>query len=83
MGKKIVDEIAKHEDVIADVEKQTKSDFLDEIHIDKSIKEMFVMFQDSAKQIKLDFNALMEDCIDENTGANLDIMNGTLTGGAE
>lgn len=80
---KIIDEIAKHEDVIADVEKQTQSDFLDEIHIDKSIKEMFVMFQDSAKQIKADFNALLKDCIDENTGANLDIMNGTLTGGDE
>ena len=80
---KIIDEIAKHEDVIADVEKQTQSDFIDEIHIDKSIKEMFVMFQDSAKQIKVDFNALVKDCIDENTGANLDLLNGTLTGGVE
>ena len=80
---KIMDEISKHEDVIADVEKETQSDFLDEIHIDKSIKEMFVMFQDSANTIKNDFNALMKDCIDESTGANLDIMNGTLTGGAE
>jgi hypothetical protein len=41
------------------------------------------MFQDSANTIKNDFNALMKDCIDESTGANLDIMNGTLTGGAE
>lgn len=80
---KIIGEIVKHEDVIADVEKDSGIGFCDEILMDESIKNMFVMFQDSAKQIQVDFKALVEDCIDENTGANLDIMNGTLTGGAD
>ena len=79
---KIIGEIVKHEDVIADVEKQTQSDFVDEVHMDKSIKDMYVMFTNSANQIKTDFKALVEDCIDESTGAKLNIMDGTLTGGA-
>ena len=78
----ILDEIAKHESVISDVEKQTKTSFYDELHVDETIKEMFVMFQDSANTIKNDFKALVEDCIDENTGAKLNILDGTLTGGA-
>ena len=80
---KIIGEIVKHEDVIADVEKESGINFVDEILMDESIKEMFVMFKDSASTIKNDFKALVEDCIDESTGANLDIMNGTLTGGVE
>ena len=80
---KIIDEIIKHEDVIDDVEKQSKDDFVNELHIDECIKEMFVMFQDSIQKIMDDFNMLVKNCIDENTGANLDIMNGKLTGGAD
>lgn len=80
---KIIGEIVKHEDVIADVEKESGISFVDEILMDESIKEMYVMFQDSAKQIHVDFNALVKDCIDESTGANLNIMDGTLTDGAE
>lgn len=74
----ILDEISKHESVISDVEKESKSDFLDEIHIDESIKEMFVMFKDSANKTNQGLFELKKQCIDEYTGAKLDIVKGSL-----
>lgn len=74
----ILAEISKHEDVISDVEQETKLDFLDELHIDDNIKEMFERFKDSASTINGDFKALVDDCSDESTGAKLDIMKGKL-----
>ena len=79
----ILDEIAKHEDVISDVEKETNTAFLDEIHIDKSIAEMYGFFKDSFKSICDKFKELQQECFDKSTGAKLDILNGTLTGGDE
>ena len=79
----ILSEIAKHENVMSDVEKSSGTAFVDELHIDETIKEMFVMFHDSANKTYTALFNLKEQCIDELTGANLDIMNGTLTGGDE
>ena len=79
----ILSEIAKHECVISDVEKETGISFVDEIHIDESIKEMFVMFHDSANNTNVCLFKLKEQCVDEITGAKLNIVDGTLTGGAE
>ena len=78
----ILSEVAKHEHVISDVEKESGTDFVDELHIDETIKEMFAMFQDSANKINVELFELKEDCSDEPSGAKLDIMNGTITGGA-
>lgn len=75
----IIDEVAKHEDVIADVEKETGVAFIDEIHIDETIKEMYAMFSDSAKSINAKFKELQQECFDKSTGAKLDIMNGKLS----
>jgi len=79
----ILSEIAKHENVMSDVEKQSGTAFVDELHIDETIKEMFAMFHDSANKTYTALFNLKEQCVDEITGANLDIVNGTLTGGAE
>lgn len=74
----VLAEISKHESVISDVENETKFYFLDEIHIDESIKEMFVMFQDSANKTNTGLFELKKQCVDELTGAKLDIVKGTL-----
>ncbi len=74
----ILDEVAKHEDVIADVEKESGVAFIDEIHIDESIKEMYKMFNDSAKIIGAKFKKLHDECFDRSSGAKLDIMKGKL-----
>ena len=71
-------EIAKHQDVIADVEKESNHAFLDEIHISESIKEMYAMFSDSFGSITAKFKELQSECSDESTGAKLDIMKGKL-----
>lgn len=75
----VLDEVAKHESVISDVEKESKCAFADEVHIDETIKEMFVMFQDSANKSNLDLMKLKEKCVDELSGAKLDIVNGTIS----
>ncbi len=75
----ILSEVAKHESVISDVEKESKCAFADEVHIDETIKEMFVMFQDSANKSNLDLMKLKEKCVDELSGAKLDIVNGTIS----
>jgi len=72
----ILSEIAKHESVISDVEKSSGTAFVDEIHIDETIKEMFVMFQDSANKSNLTLFNLKEQCVDESSGLKLDIANG-------
>lgn len=72
----ILNEVAKHESVISDVEKQSGTGFIDEIHIDESIKEMYVMFKDSANKTNIGLFKLKEQCIDESTGAKLNIVNG-------
>ena len=72
----ILDEISKHEDVISEVEKTTKVGFVDESLIDGSVKEMFVMFRNSASAINVKFQALVEDTADGSAGAKLDIMKG-------
>lgn len=72
----ILSEIAKHENVISDVEKSSGTAFVDEIHIDETIKEMFVMFQDSANKTNITLFNLKEQCVDELTGVKLDIVNG-------
>lgn len=74
----LIIEIKKHQDVIADVEKESKHAFLDEIHINESIKEMHGMFSDSFNSIDAKFKELQSECSDESTGAKLDIMNGKL-----
>ena len=74
----VLDEVAKHESVISDVEKESNCAFVDEVHIDETIKEMFVMFQDSANKSNLDLLKLKEKCVDEISGAKLDIVNGTI-----
>ena len=78
----ILSEIAKHENVISEVEKESKSDFVDEVHIDNTIKEMYVMFKDSANKISVELFEMKNDCTDNDTGAKLDIIKGKLTGGA-
>ena len=79
----VVGEISKHENVISDVEKESGTGFCDEIHIDKTIHEMYVMCSNSVNGIKESLYVLKQECVDESTGANLDIMNGTITGGDE
>lgn len=74
----ILDEIAKHESVISDVEKQTKTSFHDELHMDETIKEMFVMFQDSANENNIALSDLKQHCVDESSGAKLNIVDGKL-----
>ena len=74
----LLNEIATHESVISDVEKETKSDFLDEVHIDDTIKDMYVKFNDLANDVNVKLFDLKKECIDDSTGAELDIMNGTL-----
>lgn len=74
----IIAEISKHEDVIADVEKETDVAFSDEVHIDESIKEMYRMFNNSFKSIDAKFKELQQECFDKSTGAKLDIMKGKL-----
>ena len=74
----IVGEISKHEDVISDVEKGTKIGFCDEILIDDNIKEMFGRFSDSASEISSGFKVLVDNCVDDSTGAKLDILKGKL-----
>lgn len=75
----ILTEIAKHDCVISDVEKECGTGFVDELHIDETIKEMYVMFNDSANKTNMALFKLKEQCVDESTGAKLDIMNGTIT----
>ena len=72
----ILSEIAKHEKVIADVETSSGTGFVDELHIDETIKEMFMMFQDSAHKTQTGLFTLKEQCVDELTGGKLDIVNG-------
>ena len=80
----ILDEILKHEQLISDVEKETKSSFIDELHIDESVKELYNVFHDSAKRINNEFTEMKEDCVAESFDASIDIMNGTYAvGGAE
>lgn len=74
----LLGEISRHEDVISDVEHETKMDFLDELHIDESIKEMYVICSNSAKSINDKFIELQKECFDDSTGAKLDIMKGKL-----
>ena len=76
----VLDEISKHESVISDVEKQSGTGFVDELHIDETIKEMFVMFKDSANKTKNGLFTLKEQCVDELTGAKLNIIDGTISG---
>lgn len=73
-----IGEISKHEDVIAEVEKSTGTGFCDESLLDESIKEMYVMFKNSASSSKAAFTGLVEDCVDNSNGAKLDIMHGKL-----
>ena len=40
---------------------------------------MYVMFNDSANKTSMALFKLKEQCVDESTGAKLDIMNGTIT----
>lgn len=76
----IIDEIGKHESVISDVEKESGIGFCDELHIDETIKEMFVMFQDSFNKTKHGLFELKQSCSDELSGAELNISDGTITG---
>jgi len=77
----ILSEIAKHESVISDVEKQSGISFVDELHIDETIKEMYVLFRDSSNKTHTALFNLKQDCVDELTGAKLNIIDGTLAGG--
>ena len=72
----VLDEISKHESVISDVEKQSGTGFVDELHIDETIKGMFMMFKNSANKTKTGLFTLKEQCVDELTGGKLDIVNG-------
>lgn len=74
----ILAEIVKHEDVIVDVEKESGTAFIDEIHVDETIKEMYMMFKNSSDKIKDKLLELKHDCSDESTGAKLDIVQGKL-----
>ena len=71
-------EISKHEDVIVEVEKTSKNDFMDESLIDDDIKEMYVHYKDLAKASKDGFKKHVDFCIDESIGVKLDIMKGKL-----
>ena len=71
-------EIAKHEDVIVEVEKTSKMDFVDESLIGDDIKEMYVHYKDLAKSTKDEFKKHVDFCIDESIGVKLDIMKGKL-----
>lgn len=71
-------EISKHEDVIVEVEKTSKNDFVDESLIDDDIKEMYVQFKDLAKSTKDRFKEHVDFCVDESIGVKLDIMKGKL-----
>ena len=74
----LLTEIAIHESVISDVEKETKSDFVDDVHIDDTIKEMYVKFHDSANEVNTRLFELKNECVDDSTGAKLDIVKGKL-----
>ena len=71
-------EISKHEDVIVEVEKTSKNDFVDESLIDDDIKEMYVQFKDLANSTKDRFKEHVDFCVDESIGVKLDIMKGKL-----
>lgn len=74
----IIVEITKHVDVVSEVEKTTKHAFLDEIHINESIKELYNVFMESFDGIDAKFNDMKESYVDELTGLEFNIMDGKL-----
>lgn len=76
----LLDEISIYENIIVDIENKTKKDFLDELHIKESFKELYVMVRMSFTQVNCTFRRLQDDCADESTGVKLDIMKGEFKG---
>ena len=71
-------ELVNEKDVIVEVEKTSKMDFVDESLIGDDIKEMYVHYKDLAKSTKDEFKKHVDFCIDESIGVKLDIMKGKL-----